>query len=331
MKSFDNALNEIQSGKIEPVYLLVGAEKFFHDQFIQTLSGKLFTDRGSRDLNEIILYGTENTESDVLSQLSSYPMLANQKLVVVREFDKMKIQDEETFEKHLKKPPKFSVLVLSSAEQMRTKFFQKLTRLVTTVDCRPIAESRLPFWVKNYCQQRGYSITPEAAHFLITNAGTHILILKNEIEKVISFKGEKTAITVDDLQETSGMYRETNVFTLQRALAKKHLGKSIQISHQLAEAGFEPTAINAVLFAFFRKALMIASLRRQGLSAAQISQKMKLQDFQMREISDVLNYYSFSQLKKVVQLLHGFDKAQKGIDSTESPNLEILCYKICRT
>ncbi len=331
MKTFEQALNAIKSGKIDPIYVLIGQEKFYHDQLIHVFSQVLFSDRGSRDLNEIVLYGTENTLAEVLSQATSYPMLAAKKLVVVREFEKMKITDAETFEKYLAKPAKFTVLVLSVLDAPKNKFFQKLQQAATVVDCKPITESRLPHWLVEYCKNLGYQLQPEAAHFLIANVGTSILELKNEIEKVINFKNDNSEITIEDVQHTSGMHREANIFALQKALGQRQLSRSIEISRRLLESGVDATMINAVLFAFFRKALMVAALKRQQATSAQIKQKMHLYDFQLREINETLKHFNFAQLKKVIRLLHGFDKAQKGIDPTESRNLEVLCYKICRT
>ena len=331
MKSVDQVLKEIEAGKWEPVYILIGAEKFYHDQIIHLLSQKMFADQGSRDLNEVVLYGTENTLAEVLSQATSYPMLADKKLVIVREFEKMKIQDAEFFNQYLKKPAPFSVLLLSIGEVPKNKFFQSLSRLPAAVDCKPVPESRMPQWLMQYARQLGYPMEADAAHFLIANVGPSILMLKNELEKLINFKGEPAAITIDDVQNTSGMYREANVFTLQKALSRRQLAKSIEISHLLLESGADETMINAVLFAFFRKLLIVATLRRQKLSPAQIKQKLHLYDFQLRDFMDALRFFNFEQVKKVIVLLHRFDLGQKGIQAENRDNLEVLCYKICRS
>ncbi|MCD6375884.1 MAG: DNA polymerase III subunit delta [Caldisericaceae bacterium] len=330
MKSPTQVLKEITENKIDRIYLLNGAEKFFQDQVIDALSKKLFPDKGSRDLNKIVLYGTENTQAELLSQFSSYPMLADRKLVIVRDFNKMRIEDPDTFEKYLSKPPKFSVLVLCANETPKNKFFKKVAEYATVVNCKPIYESQMPAWVQQYCQHLGYKIQNEAAHFLVANVGAHILMLKNEIDKVISFKTDDSPISISDLQQTSGVYREANVFALQKALAQRNLSQSIKIVHQLIETGSETTAINAVLFAFFRKALIASSLKRQGLKPTQIAKKMKLAEFQMREINIALQKFTLRQLKKVIQLLTEFDQAQKGIQIIPMPQLELLCYQICR-
>lgn len=331
MKTVDQTIKEIEAAKFEPVYVLIGSEKFYHDRIIHLLSEKMFPDRGSRDLNEVVLYGTENTLAEVLAQVTSYPMLAAQKLVVVREFEKMKIQDAEIFNKYLNKPAKFSVLVLSIGDPPRNKFFQSLSKLPGAVDCRAIPESRMPQWLMQYAQQLGYPLAPDAAHFLIANVGTSILDLKNELEKLINFKKEPSEITIDDVQNTSGMYREANIFALQKALSHRQLAKSIEISHMLLETGVDETMINAVLFAFFRKALIAAVLKRQNVNTAQIKQKMHLYDFQLKEFMEALKFFSVEQLKKVIVLLHQFDLNKKGIQGNSLKNLEILCYRICRT
>ncbi len=330
MKTPLQVLQEIKAQQIAPIYVLNGAEKFFQDQVITALSQTLFSDKGSRDLNEITLYGTENTQAEVLSQFSSYPMLADKKLVIVRDFNKMKIEDESTFLKYVSKPPKFSILVLCVNEQPKNKFFKTLSEYAQVVDCKPLRENQLPSWLKQYCQTLGYSISDEAVHFLIANVGTSILTLKNEIEKVISFKTDDAPISVDDLHETSGVYREANVFALQKALAARQIGKSISITHRLMEAGIEPTMVNAVLFAFFRKSLIAAALKRQGHNPRQIAQKMRLADFQMRDINLVLQNFTLNQLKSVIKLLNEFDWAQKGVHNFKTQHLELLCYQICR-
>ncbi len=331
MKSPIEVINAIKANQIDSVYLLSGAEKYFQDEVIGTLASQLFPDKGSRDLNEITLYGTENSQADILTQFSSYPMLAEKKLIVVRDFEKMKIEDPETFEKYLIKPPKFSVLILCVTEEPKNKFFNKIKSTATVVNCKPIYENQLPQWIKQYCQAAGFSITNEAAHFLVANIGTNILTIKNEIEKVISFKADQTAISVDDLQATSGLYREANVFALQKALMQRNLAKSLAIAHQLLEAGIDSTMINAILFSFFRKALIVSALKRQGKAPKQIAQKMKLADFQMRDINQALQKFSFLQLKKVVQWCSQFDRMQKGIEPSPISSLELLCYQICRT
>ncbi len=331
MKSVDQVIKEIEAEKFEPIYALIGPEKFYHDRIIHLLSEKMFQDPASRDLNEIILYGTENTLAEVLSQATSYPMLAPKKLIIVREFEKMKIQDAEIFTKYLNKPAKFSVLILSIADAPRNKIFQAISQLPGAVDCKAIPESRMPQWLMQYSEQQGYPLTPDAAHFLIANVGPSILALKNELEKLINFKNEPSPITIEDVQSTSGMYREANVFALQKALSRRQLAKSIEIGHLLLETGADATTINAVLFAFFRKVLITAALRRQNVSPAQIKQKMHLYDFQLRDFMETLKFFSFEQLKKVLVLLHQFDLAQKGIRTDTSKNLEVLCYKICRT
>ncbi len=330
MKSVDQVVREIEAGKFEPIYVLIGPEKFYHDQIIHLLTQKMFSDQGSRDLNEVVLYGTENTLAEVLSQATSYPMLAAKKLIIVREFEKMKIQDAEIFTKYVNKPAKFSVLILSVSEAPRNKVFQTLSKLPGAVDCRPVSESRMPQWLMQYSKNLGYPMAPDAAHFLIANVGPSILALKNELEKLINFKGEPSEITIEDVQNTSGMYREANIFALQNALSRRQLAKSIEISHLLLESGIDETAVNAVLFAFFRKALIAATLRRQNVNPAQIKQKMHLYDFQLRDFMETLKFFNVEQLKNVVILLHRFDLAKKGIAPDSTKNLEILCYKICR-
>ena len=76
MNSVSHILKSFKDKNFEPVYLLLGKEKFFHDQVIQTLSSILFTDPSSRGLNRILLNGSENSLAEVVGASLSYPMMS---------------------------------------------------------------------------------------------------------------------------------------------------------------------------------------------------------------------------------------------------------------
>ena len=140
-------LNSIKNKKYFPVYLLVGKEKYFHDQVINSFSKQLFLDSSSRSLNRIILYGSENSLPEVVNASLSYPMLSEYKMVVVREFSKIKTADAEIFLKYLENPQKSNILLLSADDLPRNSFFKKVNELSQYVDCKSLpdyTESRFP-------------------------------------------------------------------------------------------------------------------------------------------------------------------------------------------
>ncbi len=328
--SIDQVLQKIKSGQIDPLYYLHGAEKFFHDQIIETLDVTIFTDKGGRDLNLTILYGTENTLSELLSAVLSYPMLANYKLVVVRDFDKMKINDVESLNKYLHNLQMTTCLVLSAEEKGRTKIYNTIEQVAHNVDCKPIPDYKVAAWFTNYCQQKNINMDPQAINFLISQVGSNLLTLNQEIKKVRDFKNDDSTISIEDLEQTTGFSKDISVFALQIALSNRQLSHAIKICNNLLDAGQSMNLIISVLFAFFRKILIALSLAQKGASRQQIAADMGLTEFQFKDIYSAMSKFNPQQINKVIHLLHDMDIAAKTSMIDERPGLQMLCYKICR-
>jgi len=324
------ALKDINEGNIAFAYYLLGKEKFFQDQILASLTQKVFPERASKDLNLTILYGSENTLSELISACLSYPMLAERKLVIVRDFDKMKISDPEALQKYLDNPQKSTCLVLSASEKGRAKIYEHIAKTVQTIDCAPIPEYKVGDWISNHCRQLGRNIEPQAIQFLIALLGSSLLGLDQEIKKIIDFKNDDSPITIEDLEQTTGISKEANVFALQNALARRQLESSLKIVSRLLDSGSDVSMINAVLFAFFRKILQVQSLNAKGMNRKEIGDQMRLREFQLKEIFAASSVYNSTQIKQIIGLLHQVDIAAKTSAARPEASLQMLCYKICR-
>lgn len=328
--SFDQIKKKIESGHIDSLYYLSGAEKFFHDHIIEQLIQKIFSDPGNRDLNYNMLYGTENSEGELISAASSYPMLAMKKLVIVRDFDKMKITDFNQFERFLGNLPQTTCLVLSATEKGKSKIDQLMSKYAQNVNCSSLSEYKIAGWYSNYCKQRGLLIDAEALNFLIDRVGYDLLALEQELKKVLNFKNDDSAITVADLEQTSGMTREFTVFALQDELSRRQLGNSLKICKQLQDSGDNINYIIAILFAHFRKLILIASLKEKGKSNTEIARTLQVNEYYLKKTMENLRHFRSLQIKKVIQYLHEADLASKTSALSDQANLQMLCYKICR-
>lgn len=324
------ALQDVEQGNLATSYYLVGKEKFFQDQIISSLTQKVFPERASKDLNLIILYGSENSLSDLISACLSYPMLADKKLVIVRDFDKIKISDPEALQKYLDNPQKTTCLVLSATEKGRAKIYEHITKTAQTVECTPIPEYKVGDWISGHCRNLGHKIEPHAIQFLIGLLGSSLLSLDQELKKIVAYKSDDTSITIEDLEQTTGISKEANVFSLQRALANRQLETSLKIAARLLDSGTDISMINAVLFAFFRKLLQVQSLQSKGSNRKEIGEQMHLRDFQMKEIFAALSVFNGTQTKQIIGLLQQVDVSAKTSAMRSDASLQMLCYKICR-
>jgi len=330
MTSVSDVLKSIQNEKFSPVYLLSGKEKFFHDQVINAFSETLFKDPSSRSLNRIILHGTENSLSEVVNASLSYPMLSNYKLVVVKEFSRIKLTDSDSFFHYLEKPTNATILLLSTDEMGKTKLFTELRKEAVLVDCKPLPDYKIPSLIKERLNLKKMQMSMQAVTMLAEYTGNNLLNIEHELQKVKEFKSDNSEIGVDEIIAVTGMSKEYNVFTLQKALMGKKLKQSFKIGKKLIEKGENINLIISVLFNYFKKALMVAKLKNSGQNISTISKELKINEYQQRDISATLKIFNSESLEEVINVFHVLDRKAKNTAITDWAVLQSICYNICR-
>ena len=89
-------LKDIKAKKFEKIYLLHGEEPFYIDLICEALLENVLEEH-ERDFNQTILYGKDVEPLSLISELKSYPMMAERRLVVLKEAQDFKKIDEIDF------------------------------------------------------------------------------------------------------------------------------------------------------------------------------------------------------------------------------------------
>ena len=71
-----NVLDEIASGQVRPLYVLMGEESYYIDLISNALIDKLL-DETQKDFDLSVVYGKDVTVKDVVMLARQYPMMAS--------------------------------------------------------------------------------------------------------------------------------------------------------------------------------------------------------------------------------------------------------------
>lgn len=330
MVAVTELINTIKGGEISPIYFLTGKEKFFHDQIISLLSQQLFSDPSSRSLNRIVLHGSESSFPEIVSASLSYPMLSDKKLVIVKNFSKLKTSNNEPFLKYLEQPQPSTILILSSEETGNNKVVTTLKKKAVMVDCKPIPDYKMADWLMRYVKLQKITIEPAAVGMLADYAGSNILTIEQELRKVQDYKNDNSTISEEDIMAVTGMSKDYNVFTLQKALSQKNLAQSFKIGKNLIDTGQNINLILSVIFGFFKKAMIVARYTQSGKSVQNVGKELKINSFQMRDIQATVQKFNYENLTKIINHIHELDRQVKTSAQSDWSALQSLCFNICR-
>lgn len=169
----------------DPVYYFFGDDDYLKDLRVRELV-EVAVDPATRDFNLESRRGME-VDAEVLdSLLSTPPMLAERRVVVIREVEKLKKDARAPLDSYLKRPAPDVILLLVSAAG--AKMDKGLSERSTAVEFVPLTGDRVPKWVMYQAETvLGRTIDHGAVALLVEAVGDDLAQLAMELEKLASY------------------------------------------------------------------------------------------------------------------------------------------------
>ncbi|HCV42095.1 MAG TPA: DNA polymerase III subunit delta [Bacteroidetes bacterium] len=260
--TIDDLRSALAQRKFAPAYLFHGEEGFLAEEATDLIIRTALSAE-QQGFNLDVLYGSDADARDIISHASSFPMVAERRVVVVREVDKL--VNKELLSSYLEQPSASTCLILHSTKpDFRKKPYATAKRTATVIRFEPIRDNQITGWINARVKQQGRQIDLEAAKILAAYAGTSLREIQNELDKLYSFAGEKTTISSDDIRAVVGVSRDFNIFELQNAIGAKNLSRSTEILSRMLDGGESPVFIIVMLTRFFTTLWKLSDFRRRG-------------------------------------------------------------------
>jgi DNA polymerase-3 subunit delta len=209
----------------DPVYFLFGEDDFLKDARTRELVDAA-VDPATRDFNLELRRGGDLDAETLDSLLSTPPMLAERRVVVVRDVDKLKKDPRALLIRYLERPAPDTVLVLVAPSGAKAD--KVLADRSTAVEFAPLTGDRLPKWVAYHAETvLGRPITADAASLLVEAVGADLAQLAVELEKLASFATE----TIDEraVSEVVGVRRTESLGALLDAVAARDAAAALAL------------------------------------------------------------------------------------------------------
>jgi len=321
---------EIQQGRIPPVCLLYGEETLLIREMIDLIRNKL-SRGGDPSMGHEVFYGAESDASAIMQSAGTVPLFGGTKLVIVKEMDRMPDSEKERFLKYIKDPVRETCLVMTCAKpDMRKRFFAQLQKQWPSIRFyHPYDEEQTGKWIRSFLRQQGYRIEDEAVHFLMDAHGRELQVLKNELQKLMLYKGTPGEIALSDVTEVSGHSREFNSFELADAACDKDLEKALKILSRLVEDGTPPLLILSALASKFRKIWMGKELEKQGLTEHEILRRLNIR-FQEKRFLRQLHGFQEEEIARHYLQIASLDESIKSGSGRHQIWIETMIHHICR-
>lgn len=321
-------INDVKNGNFAPVYLLMGTEPYYPDLVCDEIMKFALTD-SERDFNQTVFYGLDTDAGTVASECRSYPMMAERRLVVVKEAQSMKTLED--LAAYASDPMESTVLVIlmhgASADKRRALYKNVQKKGVVLVS-DALRDYEMPQWITSFYKFRGLDIEPAAAALLAEYAGTDMSRIMLETEKMQKNLPEGTVrVNAADIEKNVGISRQFSIFELTKALSYMKTEKALKIAAYIGNGPkFMLLLATAPLYTHFYRILKYeaALLKNPAMSKADRAKLLGVNPYFMEEYDVAARNYPIRRCMKVISLLEEYDFKGKGGGSGEASQGDLL-------
>ncbi len=328
--TYQALLAQIRNKRFAPVYFFCGEEEYLMEQALDALlQGTVSPDLRAFNLN--VLYAREVEGGKILEIANAYPMMAERRVVVVKQVMDLPGSALEALAKYAAKPAPTTVLILTAEKaDFRRKGAAELKAHSCFVEFKPLYENQIGPWLKEYVRDQGYEITPAAALLIQTRLGNNLREIVNEIEKIKLILNGGTRIGEDEVARSVGLHRDYRIFDLTDAVGHRDLKRALQILHRMLESGESPTGIVAMLT---RQCVTLVRLKEAGkkrLSQKQASALTGIPVYFVKKTQRMADNFAEEDLERWFECLHETDLALKTSQQPPEIALQTLLIQAVR-
>jgi DNA polymerase-3 subunit delta len=319
--TYDELLGALAKKDFKPVYLFYGEESFLIEEATDAVINAALTKDG-RGFNLDIVYGSEADAKDVVSHASSFPMMAERRVVIVRDVDKL--SNAELLVNYIENPSPSTCFVMTCAKpDMRKKLFAQAKKNGMAIEFKPLWEKQIPSWIARRAKNDKRAILPHAAEMLAAYVGTSLREICNELEKLYIYIGDRKTIEVDDVTAVVGISKEFSIFELQWAIGAKDTQKATEIMERMIDAGESPIMMVVMLNKFFQNLWKLGDLRKRNVPQNLYAQQTGIWSY-MDKYLQALARFSSSQIEDAFLLLADVDEKLKSTQTDEKLLMQTL-------
>src|SRR5207248_858266 len=97
------------------------------------------------------------------------------------------------------------------------------------VELSRVEEGEAVRWIGEYCTAQGVTVDADAARELVDALGGDLMMISNELEKLILYAGEKKRITLGDVETMVLAAKQRSLYELTDAISAKDKVRALEM------------------------------------------------------------------------------------------------------
>lgn len=297
--------------KLSPVHFLIGKEPLQQKLVLEEIRMAVFP-LGSKGLNDDTFDLKTDKLTSILDLANTYPMLAQKRLIQVRNVNNFSDVDENRWLTYLENPSPHTVLIaLAEKLDKRKKLYKALDKkgFITTLTApRPRDLSK---WIDRLAKRHQIQISPGAKNLLADALGTDLSLLDREIEKLALYAFPEKTVTEKAVEDLVLRAAGGNIFSFTDQVVEKRLGQALHTLSHLVSSGTPPLILVTMLARHFRILLKAQDFLKNQTAGVPAAQALGVPAFTTSRYLDQARQLSILYLRNALATLRSLDRDLK--------------------
>jgi DNA polymerase-3 subunit delta len=304
----EDLLADLSAGRLDPIYVLHSEHPILIERVLGAIRDAAVPP-AARGFNYDVVEG-KPTGARIVALAQTLPMMAQRRMVYVRDLAAMPADEAEPLLAYLARPnPSTVVAAVTSKLDKRIKLFAQLSKkgYLHVLE----APRQLAPWVRAEAKARGVAFEPAAVTRLVDAVGDDLSRLALTVEQLGLYAGRR-AVTSDDVDELVADTRERTVFELTDAIGAADLARALAAVAALCDQRESAVGVVVMLARHVRQLTLVHTLRDTGAPRSAWGSMLGVPPFVVDKLIAQARSYSPAGLAVATRRLANADRALKG-------------------
>jgi DNA polymerase III subunit delta len=312
----------------QSLYLLIGPESYLRDTAARAITDSALLGTLLREFNESSFSLMRESVQSAVAAAEQLPMMSERRVVRIRDFARLRENDEETLIRYLNNPAPTTVMLFIADElDKRKKATKVLLDTCTIVDFPPLKDAEAKAWAKTRLKELKVTADDSVLSEIITLVGTDVQTLSNELDKLASASADTSRITSATVDELIGRSRELSNFELGDHLLANNRKRALETLHRLLDDGAEPVMLIGLIAGNYHRLALAKHLLAKG-GREEVFRNVSLPPFKRDAYIANLQRNDAAKIARGLQLTAAADLAIKTSQATPRLQLELLVCEL---
>lgn len=336
----DAAIADARSGKLKPVYVVVGEERLLRERVVTELRTAALGN-GVAAFNEDRFTAGEVSISTVMSAVRTVPMMAPKRFVLLRSAERWeagegddggKSSPLDELAEYLKSPIDSTCLtIVANKLDGRRKLAQVSKKLGVAVPCEALSDRELPGWIVEHAKRRGHTIARETAEHLAQIAGPELAYVDDCLERLSLYVGRDAPIDDEAVSICVARVRAQDAWAVASAVGKRDLGAALAALADAYDPRDRGLPLLGALAWSIRQLARYKAATDEGAGHDEAAKRagafIPQKGFELRDRTRELKS---AELERWLTVLAETDLALKGSKRPPESVLEAMVTQLCR-